>query len=100
MRVLFSLKASPLGANHSANLALTCSASCLEWQQTARSSAYLTRTGVPGIDSAEGIFGARHLWEWHQRARSRSAPEIACGIRDGELRTDIRGDALFETYSA
>ncbi len=36
MRVLASLKASPLGASHAASLALTCSACCLEWQHTTR----------------------------------------------------------------
>jgi putative transposase len=36
-----SLKANPLGANHAASFALTCSACCLDWQHTTRSSAYL-----------------------------------------------------------
>ena len=45
MRVLSSLKVSPLGASQPASLALTYSASCLEWHKATRSSAYLISTG-------------------------------------------------------
>ena len=43
--VLSSLKARPLGASHAAKRALTSSASCLVWQCTTKSSAYLISTG-------------------------------------------------------
>jgi len=46
--VLASLKARPLGSSHSASRALTCSACARDAHRAARSSAYLTRTGVPG----------------------------------------------------
>ncbi len=49
IRVLSSLKASPLGASHSASRALTCSACSWLWQSTTTSSAYLTATGDPGL---------------------------------------------------
>ena len=42
MRVLSSLKTKPLGASHTANRALTCSACCREQQQNRQVSAYLT----------------------------------------------------------
>jgi len=47
--VLSSLKARPLGASHSASLALICSASCLEWHRATRSSAYLISIGEFGM---------------------------------------------------
>jgi len=47
MRVLSSLNARPLGASHAASRALTCSASCLEWQETTRSSAYADSRVMP-----------------------------------------------------
>src|SRR5208283_3395382 len=43
--------ASPLGSSHPASRALTCSASCLEWQHTTRSSAYLVSAGLPALNS-------------------------------------------------
>jgi hypothetical protein len=46
---LSSLKERPLGASQLASRALTSSASCLEWQRTTRSSAYLIRTGEPAF---------------------------------------------------
>ena len=49
MRVLSSLKARPRGASHAASRALTCSACSREWHSASRSSAYLTRTGEPGL---------------------------------------------------
>ncbi len=51
MRVLASLKANPLGANHAASFALTCSACCLEWQHTTRSSAYRVSAGLVPVTS-------------------------------------------------
>ena len=53
MRVFSSLKASPLGASHSASRALTCPACSWVWQSTATSSAYLIRTGEPGLVSPD-----------------------------------------------
>src|SRR4051812_47404558 len=50
MRVLSSLNVSPRGASHAASRCLTCSACSREEQSATRSSAYLTRTGVPGTD--------------------------------------------------
>jgi hypothetical protein len=47
MRVLPSLKASPLGASQSASRALTCSASSLEWHKATRSSAYAEARVMP-----------------------------------------------------
>ena len=47
MRVLSSLKTSPLGASHRASCALTCSACSREWQQATRSSAYADRRIMP-----------------------------------------------------
>jgi hypothetical protein len=47
MRVLSSLKASPLGASHAASRALTWQASCLEWQKATRSSAYAESRVMP-----------------------------------------------------
>ena len=55
MRVLSSLKASPLGASHAASRALTCSACCLEWHKATRSSAYLTSTGEPAAACAASV---------------------------------------------
>src|SRR5271169_2445337 len=49
MRVLSSLKDSPLGASHAASRALTCAACSREWHRASRSSAYLTTTGEPGL---------------------------------------------------
>ena len=49
IRVLSSLMARPRGCSHSANRALICSACCRDRQHTAKSSAYLTSTGAPGI---------------------------------------------------
>ena len=48
-RVLSSLNARPLGASQLASLALTSSASCLEWHRATRSSAYLISTGESAI---------------------------------------------------
>jgi hypothetical protein len=45
MRVLSSFSDSPRWASHPASRALTCPACCLERQQAAKSSAYLTRAG-------------------------------------------------------
>ena len=47
MRVLSSLKASPLGASHAASRALTCSACCLEWHKATRLSAYAEDRVMP-----------------------------------------------------
>jgi hypothetical protein len=47
MRVLSSLKASPLGASHAASRAWTWRASCLEWQKATRSSAYAEARVMP-----------------------------------------------------
>jgi len=55
MRVLSSLTASPLGASHAASRALACSACCLEWHKTNRSSAYLTSTGEPAAVCAASV---------------------------------------------
>ena len=49
MRVLSSLKARPRGASQAASRALTCSASCLEWQKAARSSAYAEGRIMPTV---------------------------------------------------
>ena len=47
MRVLSSLKARPRGASQLASRALTCSASCLVWQNATRSSAYAEDRVMP-----------------------------------------------------
>ena len=57
-RVLSSLKTSPLGASQLASFALTCSASCREWHNATRSSAYLISTG----ESATVQPAARLVW--------------------------------------
>jgi hypothetical protein len=41
------LKASPLGVSHVASRALACSAWCLEWHKTTRSSAYADSPIMP-----------------------------------------------------
>jgi hypothetical protein len=46
--VLASLNARPLGSSHPESRSLTCSACARVAHSTARSSAYRTRTGVPG----------------------------------------------------
>ena len=68
MRVLASLKASPLSANHAASFVLTCSACCLEWQHTTRSSAYAEHPIMPRLpldrsDAWRSRFGTRHNQE-------------------------------------
>lgn len=49
IRVLSSLKTSPLGASQAASRALTCSAALRLWHMATRSSAYLITTGLSGM---------------------------------------------------
>src|SRR3954470_2647982 len=79
MRVLSSLNVSPRGASHAASRCLTCSACSREEQSATRSSAYLTRTGVPGTDQPRDCSGPRPRvvigWPWlGVKDRSVSAP--------------------------
>ncbi len=65
MRVLSSLKASPLGVSHAASLALTCPASCLEWQKATRSSAYAEVRVMPtglrkALPGGQAVILGRH----------------------------------------
>jgi hypothetical protein len=74
MRVLSSLKDSPLGSSHRLRPASTRSACCLEWQQTAKSSD-LTRTGLPGFTQPFG---------WYRTPAASSRPCSATFISKGE----------------
>src|SRR3954470_22579855 len=79
MRVLSSLNVSPRGASHAASRCLTCSACSREEQSATRSSAYLTRTGVPGTDQPRDCSGPRPRvvigWPWlGVKDRSVTAP--------------------------
>jgi len=49
MRVLSSLKDSPLGASHAASRALTCAACSREWHRASRSSAYAEGRIMPTL---------------------------------------------------
>jgi hypothetical protein len=51
-------KARPRGASHAASRALTCSASCLVWQNATRSSAYAEGRIMPTVVTGALVSGA------------------------------------------
>src|SRR3954447_24735378 len=79
MRVLSSLNVRPRGGSPPGSRCLTCSACSREEQSATRSSAYLTRTGVPGTDQPRDCSGPRPRvvigWPWlGVKDRSVTAP--------------------------